>query len=166
VPKFLTVLVALLCALCVLAMPAGAATKKLHLFSKSASSKLYNADGTPITDTQSQPPVGAYFIGSGNDYVGNHKKHSKRVYATDHLICTFTSFATTGFSYTALCDGQIALPGGMVIADRQTATFGNTGLIPLTGGTGRYAKLKSGQVFVNFYSQHSNNSDLTITLRY
>jgi hypothetical protein len=34
VPKFLTVLVGLLCALCVLAMPAGAATKKFHFFSK------------------------------------------------------------------------------------------------------------------------------------
>jgi hypothetical protein len=109
--------------------------------------------------------VGAYFITADNDYIGNHKKHSKKVYATDHIICTFTSFTATPFSYTALCDGQIALPGGMVLADHQTATFSDTATIPLTGGTGRYAKLKGGQVFVKFYSQTSSNSDITLTVR-
>jgi hypothetical protein len=167
VRKSLIALAGVLAAMCIVAMPASAATKHLRLWSKEAFSKTYDQNGQLITDQNAPPPVGGYFITSDTDYRGNHKKHSKRPVATDHLICTFTEVSLNPFSLTALCDGQVALPGGMLLSDRQTVHFTDTGAtFPLTGGTGRYAKVRGGQLVTTFYSENSSNSDLAITIRF
>ena len=165
--KSLIVLVGVLGAMCILAMPASAATKHFHFWSKTLASKTYDQNGQQITDPNQPPPVGGYFITTDTDYKGNHKRHAKRPFATDHLICTFTEVVPNPFSLTGLCDGQVALPGGMLLSDRQTVHFGQTGAtFPITGGTGRYAKVKGGQLVTTFYSDRSNNSDIAITIRF
>jgi hypothetical protein len=55
----------------------------------------------------------------------------------------------------------------MLLSDRQTVHFTDTGAtFPLTGGTGRYAKVRGGQLVTTFYSENSSNSDLAITIRF
>jgi hypothetical protein len=103
-------------------------------------------NGQPSTDSDAAPVAGDHFVSTDNDYLGDHKQHSKRVYATDHIICTFLTVDPTSFSFTALCDAQIALPGGMLISDRQTISFGEKTVFGLTAGTGAFAKVKKGTV--------------------
>lgn len=163
--RFLTSLAAAFLFCAVAAIPANAATHKtLRFWSKQTSSKMFTAQGAPASDTA--PPVpGDYFIDADSDYVGNHKQHAKTVSVTDHLICTFLTVDTTNFAFTALCDGQIALPGGMLLADHvKISISGNQPVVvPLNGGTGKYAKLKSGKVTSVSYNEKSDNSDLTIS---
>jgi hypothetical protein len=147
------------------AAPAGAATHKtLHFWSKETSSKSFDAQGAPVSPN-AQPAPGYYFINTDSDYVGNHKHHAKTADVTDHLLCTVLTVDTTNFAITAVCDGQIALPGGMLLADHVHATLSadQPFVVPLTGGTGKYAKVKSGKVTSVTYSQKSENSDFTIT---
>ncbi len=104
------------------AMPASAASRRTyHFFSKQITSQTFDATGKAITNPNAAPAAGDYFIATDNDYVGNHKKHVKSVYATDHIICTFLTVDTTNFSFTAVSDAQLALPGGMLILDRAAA---------------------------------------------
>jgi hypothetical protein len=147
------------------AVPAGAATHTtLHFWSKETSSKSFNAQGAPVP-SNAQPAPGYYFINTDSDYVGNHKHHAKTADVTDHLLCTVLTVDTTSFAITAICDGQIALPGGMLLADHVKVSLAANQpfVVPLTGGTGRYAKVKSGKVTSVSYSQKSENSDFTIT---
>jgi hypothetical protein len=165
VRRFLTMLAAAMLLSAVAAMPASAATHKtLHFWSKETSSKSFTAQGAPAP-TNAPPAPGDYFITADSDYVGNHKQHAKTATVTDHIICTFLTVDTTNFAFTAICDGQIALPGGMLLADHSTASLsGNQPfVVPLTGGTGKYAKLKSGKVSSVTYNQKSQNTDLTIS---
>jgi hypothetical protein len=150
------------------AMPAGAATTtSYHLWSKQTSSKSFTAMGAPITDPNAVPSPGDYFIGTDNAYMGDHRTHAKAVFATDHIICTFVTVDPTTMVFTGLCDAQLALPGGMVVADHQTLNFSTARLVvPITGGTGRYAAVKSGSSVTSIsYAQNSNNSDLIVKLK-
>jgi hypothetical protein len=149
----------------VAAMPAHAATHKtLHFWSKVTSSRTFDAQGAPLA-SNATPAPGDYFITADSDYVGNHKHHAKTSTVTDHIICTFVTIDATNFAFTAVCDGQIALPGGMLLADRAKVSLsGNQPfVIPLTGGTGKYAKLKSGKVTSVSYNEKSDNTDFTIS---
>lgn len=166
--RFLPVLLGALTILGVVAVPASAASHKTyHFFSKEVSSKGFDSTGKRITDPKHAPVVGDSFISTDNDYLGNHKKHSKRLFATDHIICTFTKVDVAHNSLTARCDAQIALPGGMLIVDRTTLNFGPAkSVIPINSGTGKFAKLKRGRVTTISYSQKSDNSDLIVSATY
>lgn len=150
------------------ALPAGAATTTTyHFWSKQTSSTLFSAMGAPITDPNAVPSTGDYFISTDNEYVGDHRKHAAAVYATDHIICTFMTVDPANNAFTGLCDAQLALPGGMILADHQTLAFNTNRLVvPITGGTGRYAGVKSGSSVTSItYNQKSNNSDLIGTIK-
>src|SRR4051794_16134538 len=98
----------------VVALPAGAAPPStLHLYSKTVHSAFYDAAGAPITDPAHAPVAGDAFTAVANDYRGTKAKHAKARIGTDHIVCTFVDPA----SARALCDGQIALRGGMIVAD-------------------------------------------------
>jgi hypothetical protein len=115
------------------------ATITLHFFSKAQSFKLTDPSGKPVSPT-AIPGVGDVFDVTDLDYVGNHKHHAKQWTATDHLRCVFqtTPSAPTGTA-TAVCDGQIAIGGSMLLADHVTATLKeNSSAVPLNVGTGIY----------------------------
>jgi hypothetical protein len=131
-----------------------------------ASSVNLDPSGKPITDRNAVPAVGDLFISTDNNYLGNHKKHAKAYSATDHLACTLTAVDLQAGHLIGLCDGQIALPGGMILVDRQTIDFSeNTTKITITGGTGKYAKAKGTLTSIS-YNEKSDNSDLVIDVRY
>lgn len=135
-----------------------AGAKTIRLLSTPTSSAAFDANGNPISGNQ-QPPVGSYFIGTDNDFRGNHVAHGRRPVATDHILCTFTDPATG----TAVCDAQIAFPGGMIIADRQAVSFAAPSQVfDITAGTGRYAGAKGGTVTATSPSPSANASDLVI----
>jgi hypothetical protein len=150
------------------AMPAGAAsTTTYHFWSKQTSSKNFTAAGTPATNSDAAPSPGDYFISTDNEYMGDHTKHDTAVYATDHIICTFVTIDLANETFTGLCDAQLALPGGMLIADRQKIDFsGSRVVVPITGGTGKYAGVKSGSSVTSItYKQDSDNSDLIVKIK-
>jgi hypothetical protein len=153
-------------ALGIVAGPAGAAsTKTFHLFSKETSSKLYDASGTLVTDPHGAPSAGGYFVVTDNDYRGTHKKHSKKPIATDHLVCTFVADATGALQPT--CDGQIALPGGLVFFDKVKTDFNAAAItFPIQGGTGKYAKATGGSLVSTFLGEDSSDSDLVVKVRF
>jgi hypothetical protein len=149
------------------AAPAGAATHKTwHFWSKETSNLAFQADGTPVTTANATPTVGFVFAGADADYLGNHTKHGNRVVATDHISCTITQLDLTSNVLVALCFGQVALPGGMVLFDHQSVDFAkNPSVIPVTGGTGRYAGAK-GTITADAYGAQSNDTDLTVDITY
>jgi hypothetical protein len=54
---------------------------------------------------------------------------------SDHLRCTITSISSTG--PTALCSGQIAIGGSMLLANDETFTLSaSPPPTPINGGTG------------------------------
>jgi hypothetical protein len=165
--RFLMMLVGSLLVSAVSALPAGAATTTTyHFWSKQTSSKAFSAMGAPVTDPNAVPSPGDYFISTDNAYVGDHTKHANAVYATDHIVCTFVTVDAANNMFTALCDAQLALPGGMVIADHQTLAFTDRLVVPITGGTGRYAGVKSGSSVTSItYDQKSNNSDVIVKIK-
>jgi hypothetical protein len=165
--RLLMMLVGSLLVSAVTALPARAATTTtFHFWSKQTSSKQFTAMGTPITDPSTVPSPGDYFISTDNAYVGDHRKHATAVYATDHVVCTFVKVDVASNTFSALCDAQLALPGGMVVADHQTFAFTNRLVVPITGGTGRYAGVKSGSSVTSItYAQNSNNSDLIVKIK-
>jgi hypothetical protein len=136
-----------------------ASAKTIRLFSHATSSAMFDPNGNPITDPNAQPTVGSYFIGTDNDFKGNHRHHSKRPVATDHIDCTILVPA----SLTVRCDAQIAFSDGMVIADRQTVSFAAPKqVLKITAGTGKYRRAKGGTVTATPVSQNSDDSDLVV----
>jgi hypothetical protein len=118
---------------------------------------LFDPTGAPLPDNV-QPPAGSYFIGVDNVFKGTHAKHSKRVVGWDHLICTIADPT----SESAICDAQIALRGGLLIADRQTVSFSTpTQTFKITSATGKYRRAKGGTVTARSVG-NSNDSNLTV----
>jgi hypothetical protein len=138
---------------------AAASAKTIRLFSHQTSSAQFDPNGNPITNPNAPPPVGSYFISTDNDFKGNHKHHSRRPVATDHIDCTLLDVTTV----TARCDAQIAFPGGMVIADRQTVSFSAPKQVfKITAGTGKYRRAKGGTVTAISLGQNSSDNDLVV----
>ena len=65
--------------------------------------KMFSAMGAPVTDPNAVPSPGDYFISTDNAYIGDHRKHAKAVYATDHIICTFVTIDPATQTFKALC---------------------------------------------------------------
>jgi hypothetical protein len=134
-----------------------ASAKTIRLFSHSTSSALFDPNGNPITNTE--PTAGSYTLGTDSDFKGNHKRHSRKPVATDHIDCTILDPA----SFTVRCDAQIAFPGGMIIADRQTVSFSAPKQVfKITAGTGKYRRAKGGTVTAISVGQNSDDSDLVV----
>jgi hypothetical protein len=166
--RVLLMLVGSLLLFALTALPAGAAsTTTYHFWSKQTSSKEFTAAGAPVTNSNAVPSPGDYFISTDSDYMGDHSKHDSAVYATDHIICTFATVDPASQTFSAVCDAQIALPGGMLLADHQKINFSSSRIVvPVTGGTGKYAGVKSGSSVTSItYNQKSNNTDLVVKIK-
>ncbi|HEY2604060.1 MAG TPA: hypothetical protein VGI67_21055 [Thermoleophilaceae bacterium] len=150
-------------ALALFAAPAGAATT-YRFFSKQTSQQFLDPSGKPITDPNAQPVAGDQFISTDLDYVGNHKHHAKHWTVTDHLACTITSTTPTGA--LALCNGQFAIGGSLLIAENENVTFNfasaSTTVVPVNAGTGKFRHAKGTVRSTDI--GNSNNSDVVIKL--
>ena len=96
----------------------GAASAKpatLHLYSKTLSVNMYQANGQPLTDPNAAPVAGEYYSSTDIDYPGNNKHHSSTSSGYDHLVCTFTSVTSTGAE--ALCDAEVSYNGSLLYGD-------------------------------------------------
>jgi hypothetical protein len=168
-PPVLIAAATLVCALSVVAVlvatsaSARTSTITFHFFEKAVSFKITDAAGNPITPGANfTPAVGDVFVSTNLDYVGNHKHHAKKYTATDHVRCVFETAPTaTNPMATALCDGQIAIGGSMLLADQVTATLTQTTTAaPINGGIGKYAGYHGTAKAVGI--DNTNNSDFTI----
>jgi hypothetical protein len=134
----------------------------LHYFSKQTSSTILTPQGQPL-EPNTQPSLGDITDDTGIDYVGNHKHHAKRATASDHLRCTINSFTSGGG--TAMCDGQIAIGGSMLLANAAPLTFSETNaptVLSINGGTGIY-RHAHGRLAATTVG---NNTDFVIRVKY
>ena len=153
------VVAAAVAVLALAAVPAGAAVK-FKFFQKGESSSLTDSSGNPITDPNVAPKAGDKFVVTDRDFVGNHKHHAKRYSATDHLACTFTS------ATEAVCDGQFAIRGSMLLAENVNVNLDfskPTIVVPITGGTGVFHRVKGGSVTSTAVGD-TGTSDVTISV--
>ena len=151
--RLLVALISVCAFAAVAAIPATASKKvTLKYFSKVESATVTDANGAPLTG---EPTVGSHLEVTDRNYLGNHKKHERKYSSTDHLVCTFTG------PNTALCDGQFAIGGSMLLVQHQNITFKDAGLtVAITGGTGKFKGMKGTVVSTNI----GDNSDDVITL--
>jgi hypothetical protein len=153
-------LAAVLLAVCVGAPAASAKTVTMHLFSRATNSTFVDAQGHPLSPS-TPPAVGDTFDDTGVDYLGNHNHHAATPNGTDHLRCTITSIASTG--PRALCSGQIAIGGSMLLASDETFTLsGGPPPTRINGGTGIYRHARGLITPTNV----GNNTDFTIRVTY
>jgi hypothetical protein len=142
------------------AVPATAAAKTLRFFQKSTGSQFLGPDGSPLSDP-SQIGPGASFSASDVDYVGTSKKHAKNWTASDHIACTFSTQAQ------ATCNGVIGIGGSLLLANNVQLNFPTTDnapiVVPINGGTGRYAHARGTATSVGI--GNTNTSNFTIRLR-
>lgn len=154
------VLATVLLALALGAPAASAKTVTLHLFSRETSSTFVDAQGHPVPPN-TPPAVGDTFDNTGIDYVGNHKHHAAKPDGSDHLRCKLTG--VTGTGPTALCSGQIAIGGSMLLANDETVTLSDSAPpIPINGGTGIFRHAHGLVTPRNV----GNNTDFTIRVTY
>ena len=100
---------------------------------------------------------------TGVDYVGNHKRHAKRATASDHLRCTLTGLTADGAK--AVCDGQIAIGGSMLLVNNESLTLPDSNgplVFRINGGTGTYRHVH-GKITATTVG---NNTDFVIKARY
>lgn len=136
--------------------PAGAKTLTLHFFSKQVYAKSTGPNGQPLP-SNAPPTIGDRFAFANDDYAGNHKRHSKRPVASEHVDCVVNG------PTTAMCDGALALGGALLFADNwtiNTTSEGPPAVVKITGGTNQY---RHAHGTVHFKAvPHSNNSDETV----
>jgi hypothetical protein len=130
------VVIGAICAVAILAAPASAATK-LHFFDKSLSDTFTDPSGHPIGNTNTPPATGSSIDITAIGYAGNYKHHAKTSTAAIHLACVVTT------APKAVCFGQIAIGGSMLLANQFTVNLASPGnpfaLIKLNGGIGKFA---------------------------
>jgi hypothetical protein len=130
--------VALLLATAVLVPAASAKSSTIHLFSRETSATFVTPRGDPLPPN-TQPTVGDVNDITGVDYVGNHKHHARTSIGSDHLRCTLTGL--TGDGAKAVCDGQIALGGSMLLVNAESLTLPDSNgplVFRMNAGTGVY----------------------------
>jgi hypothetical protein len=156
----LALLAGALLALAIGAPAASAKTVTLHLFSRETSSTFVDAQGHPVPPN-TPPAVGDRFDNTGIDYVGNHEQHAAKPNGSDHLRCTITSITSTG--PTALCSGQIAIGGSMLLANDETFTLSaSPPPTRINGGTGIYRHARG----LLTPTSIGHNTDFTIRVSY
>jgi hypothetical protein len=137
------------------ALPAAAArATTLHFYEVGQTAMHTDATGQPVTSTNATPKVGDHVDATSLDYVGNHKHHASSFTASDHIACTLASASS------AICSGQFAIGGSLLLANYVTVT--SSAPVQINAGTGKY---KNARGTINSTSiGNSNNSDVTITL--
>jgi hypothetical protein len=135
-------------------------TLAFHFFSKAQSFSITNQAGSPLS-ANAAPVPGDVVEATDLDYVGNHKHHAANWTATDHLRCVIS--AVTSTSFQAVCDGQLAIRGSMLLADHVVSTFTQKiTSVPINRGTGVYRGYHG--LATSTSIGHTNNSDFTITV--
>jgi hypothetical protein len=122
------------CAITITASSASAAT--LHLFAKTTHSTFTDPSGHPILGHVPPPAAGSVLTNTGVEYLGTFKHHAQIPSVSTNITC----FATK--APTALCYGQIAIGGSMLLANRFTANLAHSNpfaSIPINAGTNRFA---------------------------
>lgn len=124
-------------ALCAIAIPASAASAAtLHLFAKTTQNTLTDPSGHPILGHVPPPAAGSVLTNTGVEYLGSFKHHARTPSATTNIICFVTK------APTALCYGQVAIGGSMLLANRFVANLDHSNpfaSIPINAGTSKFA---------------------------
>jgi hypothetical protein len=151
------VVIGALCAVAILAASASAATT-LHFFEKSLSSTFTDPSGHPIGNSNTPPPAGSAINSTSIGYAGNSKHHAKAPTASIHLACVITT------APKAVCFGQIAIGGSMLLANQFTVNLAGSGnpfsTVKLNGGIGKFAHARG---TVHSTPAGKNTSNITIT---
>jgi hypothetical protein len=126
-------------ALCAIAIPAGSASAAttLHLFAKRTDNTFTNPSGHPIAGHVPPPARGSVLTNTGIEYLGTAAHHARRATASTNIICYVTK------APKALCYGEIAIGGSMLLANRFTANLAHSNpfaSIPINAGTGKFAR--------------------------
>jgi hypothetical protein len=123
-----------LCAIAIPVSSAGATT--LHLFAKTTHNTFTDPSGNPILGHVPPPPAGSVLTNTGLEYRGTFKQHAHAPSASTNIICFVTK------APRAVCYGQIAIGGGMLLANRFAANLARSNpfaSISINAGTGRFA---------------------------
>lgn len=153
---------AVLLALAALAPAASAKTATMHLFSRETSATFVTPQGRALPPN-TRPTVGDVNDITGVDYVGNHKHHASTPTGSGHLRCTLTSLTADGAK--AVCDGQIAIGGSMLLVNNESLTLPDSNgplVFRINGGTGTYRHAR-GKITATTVG---NNTDFVIRVRY
>jgi hypothetical protein len=146
-----------ICAVAILATQASAATT-LHFFEKSLGSTFTDPSGRPIGNSNTPPPSGSAINDSEIGYAGSAKHHAKAPTASIHLACVVTT------APKAVCFGQIAIGGSMLLANQFTVNLAGSGnpfsTVKINGGIGKFAHAHG---TVHSTTVSNSNSNLTIT---
>jgi hypothetical protein len=128
----------LLGTLCAIAIPAGTASAAtLHLFAKTTHSTFTDPSGHPILGHVPPPPAGSVLTNTAVGYLGSFKHHAHSTSASTNIICFVTK------APKAVCYGQIAIGGSMLLANRFNANLAHSNpfaSIPINAGTGTFAR--------------------------
>jgi hypothetical protein len=124
-------------ALCAIALPASSASATtLHLFAKTTDSTFTDPSGHPILAHVPPPAAGSVLTNTGVEFLGTSKHHAHTPIASTNIIC-FVAKAPR-----ALCYGQVAIGGSMLLANRFAANLAHSNpfaSIPINAGTGKLA---------------------------
>jgi hypothetical protein len=146
--------------ICAFAIPisSASASATFHLFAKTTRSTFTDPSGHPILGHVPPPPAGSVLTNTGSEYLGTSKRHSHAPSASTNIICFVTK------APHALCYGQIAIGGSMLLANRFTANLAQGDpftSIPINAGTGKFSGAH-GTVHTTAVGT-GNSIDLTIT---
>jgi hypothetical protein len=157
------VVVGVIGAVAVLAASASAASASavttLHFYDKQLSSTFSDPSGHPIGNTKTPPPVGSTINITAIGYAGSSKHHATAPTASIHLACVITA------APTALCFGQIAIGGSMLLANEFTINIAGSdnpfSTITLNGGIGKFAHARG-----TVHSTPAGGSGSNVTITY
>ena len=108
-------------ALCAVAIPASSASAAtLQLFAKTTQNTFTDPSGHPIRGHVPPPAAASVLTNTGIEYLGSLKHHADTPSASTNIICFVTK------APMALCYGQIAIGGSMLLANRFTANLAHS----------------------------------------
>ena len=129
-------------------------TVTMRFYSVIASFVYRNADGTVAPHPPQKPEAGGQLEIIENAYTGTHKSHSKKIMATTHTVCVFSSAKPE-----PSCDGQSAVGGNQLLLFRTPAGSGTV----VVGGSGRYLGATGKATATQIGT--TNNSDVVVTVQ-
>lgn len=152
------VVIGALCAVAILAASATAATT-LHFFDKQLSSTFTDPSGHPTGNSNTPPPSGSVIDITAIAYAGNSAHHATTPSASIHLSCVVTT------APKAVCFGQVAIGGSMLLADQFTVNLAGSdnpfSTVKINGGIGKLARAH-GTIHTTPASKNNSNSNVTI----
>jgi hypothetical protein len=109
----------------------------LHLFGKTTQNTFTYPSGNPILGHVPPPAAGSVLTNAGAEYPGTSKHHGRAPTASTNIVCFVTK------APAAICYGQIAIGGSLLLANRFTANLAHSNpfaSIPINAGTGKLAR--------------------------